>query len=340
MINNFLFSDIESPFIIAEIGGNHEGDFGYARELVHLASESSVDTIKFQVYTGDGIVNRHVDPDRAAHFDRFALTIDQYFDLFDLSNDLGVQPVASVWNLDLIKLFAPHMPFYKIGSGDLTSVQHLKEVASQNLPIILSTGLSSMCSIRSALDTLTESNSMYSKKENLLLMQCTSSYPCNIEDANVLVTKHLENEFGYYVGYSDHTTDLTASIAAYTLGARYFEFHFTDTRVGKSFRDHKVSLTKDEILSFRGQCNLISQALGSEIKSITDAEVSSENTVSFRRALYLSKDFPEGHIVKSEDIVSLRPLNGISATDLDKVVGRKLAKNLKALEPLSLDFFI
>ena len=117
-----------TPFIIAEIGGNHEGDFELAKDLLVQAADAGADSVKFQIYTGDGIVNRFVSPERAAHFDRFALSNDQYFQLYELAIKKGVDFNASIWNLDLISEFRDCLSFVKVGSGDLTAYQFLREL--------------------------------------------------------------------------------------------------------------------------------------------------------------------------------------------------------------------
>ena len=175
------------PYLIAEIGGNHEGDFDYAKKLVGLACESGVDAVKLQIYTGDTLVSKVESPDRNAHFKRFELTPEEYIDLAKDCQKEGVTFTASVWNVDAISFIDTFLDFYKIGSGDLTAYPMLKKIASIGKPIILSTGLSTIDEIRASVDYIQSIDARYTKKEYLAILQCTSMYPIPDEDVNLNV---------------------------------------------------------------------------------------------------------------------------------------------------------
>ena len=128
--------------LIAEIGGNHEGDFSYAKELVNLAAEANVDVIKFQIYSGETLVNKDIDIDRKKHFDKFTFTNEQYVELAEKCQSLGIDFNASIWNKEQIDFFDDYLSFYKLGSGDLTAFPIIQHLARKGKPIILSTGLS------------------------------------------------------------------------------------------------------------------------------------------------------------------------------------------------------
>ena len=127
------FDDV---FVIAEIGGNHEGSIDEARKLMHLAIDAGADSVKFQVYTGDTLVNIKEDPTRVKHFDRFALTDQDYIALAEECIELGADFNASIWNERQINLLDPYMSFYKIGSGDLTAYPLLKCIVKKKKPIV------------------------------------------------------------------------------------------------------------------------------------------------------------------------------------------------------------
>ena len=118
------------PLIIAEIGGNHEGSFEYAQELTQLACESGVDAVKFQIYTGDSLVNKIEDPDRNRHFNNFVLEQRQYIKLAEQCHENGVIFTASVWDPSAFDWIDPFIPFYKIGSGDLTALSLIDKIIS------------------------------------------------------------------------------------------------------------------------------------------------------------------------------------------------------------------
>ena len=147
------------PLLIAEIGGNHEGDFKYAKKLVKLAITTGVDVIKLQLYSGDQLVSKFQSQKRYKHFKKFELTKAQHIYLANLCKSKGVKYLASVWDLDMLNWIDKYLPFYKIGSGDLTAYPIIKEFAKRGKPIILSTGLSSLDEIKKSVNFFTKRKS-------------------------------------------------------------------------------------------------------------------------------------------------------------------------------------
>ena len=321
-------------YLIAEIGGNHEGDFDTAVRLTELACASGVDAVKFQIYTGDTLVSEVETPDRHAHFKRFELTPDQYVSLAHQCADRGVIFVASVWDTSALDWIDPYIPFYKIGSGDLTAFPLLKQIARLGKPMMLSTGLATLDEIREPVDYLRSIDARYEEREYLSLLQCTSMYPIPDEEANLSVIPLLREEFGTTVGYSDHTVGSEAAEVAVAMGAEVLELHFTDTREGKKFRDHKVSFTVEEIQSLIGRIARTKTLLGSPVKKPTQSEIDSHHTVTFRRAVYPSRDLPKGTVLAADDLTVLRPNHGIDARSYDEVLGRRLSRSVKRHERL------
>ena len=126
----------QTPLLIAEIGGNHEGNFQYAKALTQLAIDSGADAIKFQIYTGDTLVSSVESPSRNKHFKKFELTQDQHIELAKMVRDAGRMYSASVWDVDVLDWINPYISFYKIGSGDLTAYPVLKAIAQKRKPIV------------------------------------------------------------------------------------------------------------------------------------------------------------------------------------------------------------
>jgi len=334
-----LWKSANGVYLIAEIGGNHEGDFEGSRRLTELACSSGVDAVKFQIYTGDSLVNRVEDPDRNAHFKRFELTKDQYLELSAICEEHDVDFMASVWDPAAVDWIDDKVSCYKIGSGDLTAYPVLKKIADKRKPMILSTGLSTMDEISGTLRYLQGLDPIYGQNGMLALLQCTSMYPIPHEEANLNVMGTLKKKFGVVVGYSDHTVGTDAVLAASALGAEIIEFHFTDSREGKVFRDHKISFTRDEVKVLLPVIKKMRTLAGAKDKAPTASEISSGHVTSFRRALYPARDLAGGTVLKEEDLVALRPNVGIGAEYYEKLLGRTLKKDLKALEKLSWEFF-
>ena len=326
------------PFLIAEIGGNHEGNFEYAQELLQLACDSGVDVVKFQIYTGDTLVSKIEDPDRNKHFKKFELNPDQYIRLAKQCKNNNVLFCASVWDVSALEWIAPYIPFFKIGSGDLTAYPILEIITSYGKPIIMSTGLSTMKEVEESVQYIQSKNEKYTNSDFLALLQCTSMYPIPPEDANLNVMLNYKSKFNLTVGYSDHTIGNEAVETAIAMGAEIIEFHFTDKREGKTFRDHQVSFTKQEVLQLIERINVINNLKGSGDKKPLKSEIESGHITSFRRGLYLTRDMKKGERITENNIVALRPNHGIDARDFNKVIGKEITKSIKQYEKLVWDY--
>ena len=321
-------------FFIAEIGGNHEGNFAYAQELTRLAIESGSDAVKFQFYSGDSLVSRLESRDRNAHFKKFELSKKQNLDLIQMVEDSTALPMASVWSESMLNWANPRLPLHKVGSGDLTCYPMLALLAKTNKPIILSTGLSSLSEVESAVSYIEKCNPSYIAERKLALLQCTSSYPTPDEDANIGAMLTLRSEFGLPVGYSDHTLGNEAIEAAVAVGAEIIEKHFTDTRDGKTFRDHLIALTKDEVQETLSRMSRISSFMGEGQKVLTKFESEEGHHITFRRSIYASSSIKAGETLTEDNLTVLRPFHGICASRFYDILGRIVKRDLSCHEVL------
>lgn len=328
------FKSKNGVYIIAEIGGNHEGNFEYAKKLTKLAAQSGADAVKFQIYTGDALVNKKYDPDRNEHFKKFTLTKEQYIELAQMCNELKIVFMASVWDLNAFEFIDDYLPIYKIGSGDMTAYNLIKKMVLTGKPIILSTGLATFDEVSSVVNFIHSIDSEYLTDKKLALLQCTSMYPIPVEDANLNVIVTYRNNFNIPIGYSDHTTDMDAIEIAVAMGAEIIELHFTDSREGKEFRDHKVSATKNEIQALIKKINKIKTIQGSFDKTPTKSEVDSGHTKSFRRGVYAKRDLKVGEVVEEESLVTLRPLINTGADMFYEIVGKVFTSDVKELNSI------
>ena len=329
----------EKPYLIAEIGGNHEGSFEKAKEQCLLAIASGADCVKYQLYTAEGLVNPELSPVRHTHFKKFELSQQEHIELAEMCKSAGRDYLASVWELEMLEWIDPYLKHYKIGSGDLTAVPLLRAFATRGKPIMLSTGLATLAEVQFAVDVVREANHVYCEEGMLALLQCTAMYPIPDSDANLSVIKTLSEIPNVCVGYSDHTMGLDALVTSVAVGARILEFHFTDEREGREFRDHKVSLMVDEVKELRRRIDKTMEYLGHPEKHPLDIERSSGHVASFRRGIYPSEDLDEGRVIQPADLVCLRPNEGIGAAEYDKVVGRRLRVPVKKLQKLNWDLF-
>lgn len=330
------FTGKHGPLLIAEIGGNHEGNFEYAKKLTKLALESDVDYIKFQLYYGDTIVNPIEYPEKNIHFKKFELSKNQYIKLAEMCLDNNKKFIASVWDESILKWIDPYMSIYKIGSGDLTAYNFIKKIVDYRKPIILSTGLSELNEIIDTIKYIQSLDKFYKNPDNLAILQCTSSYPTNSEDVNLNIMQSFFEKTGLTIGYSDHTVGSKALEIAFAMGANILEFHFTDTRNDKVFRDHKVSLTKIEVKELISNIKEINKLKGSAQKKPLESE--RNHRISFRRGVYPVKDLKRGTILKESDLICLRPNHGIDAREFYNLIGKKIIIDLKAYQKLDKKF--
>lgn len=329
------WNGLNRPLLIAEIGGNHEGDFEKANLLIDLALESAADVIKFQIYKADSLVNKIESPERHKHFKKFELSKSQHIALAKKCISNGKLYTSSIWSSEDLSWINPYVEFYKIGSGDLTAFPVIKEIVKLRKPIILSTGLSTKEEVIETIGFIQNLDSNYKNKEMICLLQCTSMYPIVESDVHLDVMLDYKKITKLSVGYSDHTEGIDALKIAATMGANVLEFHFTDDRKNKKFRDHKVSLTKKEVDELKDHINLVSEIRGNSEKKLLQTEIDNNHHKSFRRAIYLNKPLKKGEIIKKQDMICLRPLAGTDARFFSQMEG---SKALKDIEPLKAVF--
>ena len=331
------YFDEGSVFVIAEIGGNHEGDFEYAKRLLKLASESGANAVKFQVYRADKLVSKVEDPERNTHFQRFELSLDQYIELARMARDLGTIFMASIWDREALELLDPYITIHKIGSGDFNAYEMVEAAVRTGKPIIQSCGLATIEQVEEYVEYIKSLDPSYITERKLCLMQCTVMYPIPGCDANLNAMTWIKERTGLPVGYSDHTIGTYASEIAVAMGAQVIEMHFTDDREGKEFRDHKLSVTRDEMREFVSKVAKIKELQGTYEKRVMPSEIEHNHLVSFRRAVYPAKDLPAGSVLTRDNIITLRPNVGIDGKDYFKVLGKRLKVSKKAYERLSWD---
>ena len=336
---NNIFKGKNGPLLIAEIGGNHEGDFNYAKKLVHLACNTKVDVIKLQVYYPDTLVNEIIDPVRYNHFKKFILTKDQHIELAEICLRNNKKYLASVWDIDAYDWIDMYSNFYKIGSGDLTALTLIDEIIKKKKPIVLSTGLSTFQEIEETVKYIISNNKLYDDPNMLAVLQCTSMYPIPENEVNLNVMDLLIEKLNVSVGYSDHTEDLEALLLSVAKGANILEFHFTDNKKNTTFRDHKVSLDSNDIDILIKRISRLNKIMGNRTKGPTKSEINNKHVKSFRRGVFLNKDLEKGCVIKSEDLICLRPNVGIDARDFFKIINKTLNTDVSKLQALNFDFF-
>jgi N,N'-diacetyllegionaminate synthase len=328
-----FFRGRHGPWLVAEIGGNHEGDFSKALQLTELAIDAGADAVKFQIYYGDTLVSRVADASRNQHFRKFELTPQQHLALAHRVRDAGRAYVASVWDVAAFDWIDPVISAYKIGSGDLTAVPLLRAAATTGKPLMLSTGLSDAEEVAWSVAQIRACHESYWGPDNLAVLQCTSMYPISLGDAQLSVMDTFRS-LSVAVGYSDHTIGNRALEVAAAMGADVLEFHFTDNKSDRTFRDHQLSLDSTDLRTLIRDIEQIQTLKGSPTKQLMPVEIANNHPRSFRRAVYPSRDIASGEVLGPENLCVLRPNDGIDARAYDQLIGRRAGRPLKAYEPL------
>jgi N,N'-diacetyllegionaminate synthase len=306
------------PFIVAEIGNNHEGDFGRAKELLHAAAECGVDAVKFQTITPAKLVTAD-QVDRIAQLNRFSLDSDQFAQLSKLAERYGVAFFSTPFDLEAVDQLDPIQSLFKISSGDNTFNDLVRKVGSKGKPTLISTGGMSQESIQRLHQVFSEA--AVDDTAKLVLLHCISLYPTRPEDAQLWRIKWLYENFSELtIGYSDHTLGVEACKMAVAMGARVLEKHFTLDKNQSEFRDHQLSADPLEMSQLVSECHDVVTYIGANSVERPDGDMS-----GVRRVAVAAKDIAAGKNISSEDISWLRSVDPNALKEADAVVGRYTA---------------
>lgn len=321
------------PYIIAEIGANHNGSMKLAKKLIKLAKKSGADSTKFQSWSKKNLFSKKMfegNPDLEKQLDDWSLDYNQFVELKKTCDKeeitFSCTPISKQ-DVDFL-VDEIQVDFIKVASMDLNNLPFLKYIASKHKPIILSTGLGLFKEIQKAVETIT------SEHNNLILLHCISMYPPKIDQINLNNIDMLRKEFQLPVGFSDHYPDETFSLAAVAKGAGVIERHFT---IDKNINgwDHQISSDADGMKRLVKTAELINQSLGSYDRIVYDDE--KKQRESFRRSAVAKRDIRKGDIIKEEDIEFKRPGTGISPNKINELIDKKINKDIPKDTVISVD---
>ena len=339
-LNLDINKSVASPtYFIADIAANHDGSLERAIELIKLAAEAGADAAKFQNFKAQTIVSSQGFKDLGKKMTHQATwkkdVVEVYKDaelpmewteaLVKACTDNGIDYFTAPYDLEFIPHFARRMPYFKVGSGDITWKESLEMMASQGKPILLATGASELWEVERAVKLISQFNIP------IVLMQCNTNYTGsedNFDYLNLLALNEFREKFPDVVlGLSDHSIGHIAVLGAVALGARAIEKHFTDdtNRVGP---DHGFSLDPISWKKMVEETRILERCLGNGHKRVEPNEV--EARIVQRRALRFTRNMQAGATVSSDDVIALRPCptDGIDPFDIDDVVGRKLVQEV------------
>lgn len=341
-IGSTRMADTTDCYIVAEIGHNHQGSVEKCKELCRVAKECGVDAVKLQkrdnrtLYTKAMYDRPYDNPNSfgatyGEHREALEFGRSEYRDVQAYCKELDVALLATTFDIPSADFLAElDMPAYKTASGDLKSIPLLKHVARIGKPMIVSTGGGTLEDIERAYDAIMPINNQ------LCFLQCTAAYPAAAEDLNLRVITSLRERFPELViGFSDHENGIAMAVAAFVLGARVCEKHFTLNHTWKG-TDHAFSLEPVGMRKLVRDLRRARVALGDGVKAPVPIE--HDPLVKMGKGLFASHDLPAGHVLVEEDIAMKSPrLDGaLPPYHLDTLLGRTLEQPVKADEHITL----
>lgn len=332
-------------FVIAEAGVNHNGDLALACRLIDAAAEAGADAVKFQTFTADALVT--AEAPKARYQNRttgegtqlemlraLELSAGAHRDLKKYAEERGLIFASTPFDMasvDLLDELDVH--FIKIPSGEVTNYPLLRHIAAKGRPVILSTGMSTLDEVQSAVAWLGEGPCASDRLPALSVLHCVTAYPAANEQLNLRCIETLVRDLNLPIGYSDHSTGIEMPIAAVALGATVVEKHFTLDR-SLPGPDHEASLEPIELKHMISAIRAVECALGSGIKAPASCEA--ENISVVRRSIVAKRDIRAGETFSDENLTTKRPATGISPAQWPNVIGQQASRHFRREEQIEL----
>ena len=340
ILDNIKLNDESAPFVIAEIGHNHQGNLENAIKLIRAAAGAGATAAKFQkrenktLFTPE-LYNQKYNSENAfgetygEHREALEFGVDEYKVCMAEAKKIGITFFATAFDFKSADFLSNlEVPAYKIASGDLQNLPLLRYVAKFRKPMIISTGGSNIDMIRSAVETI------QSVHNQVAILQCTASYPAKYEHLNLKVIATLRDMFPEnIIGYSGHDNGIAMSVVAYTLGARIIEKHFTLNRTLKG-TDHVFSLEPQGMQKMVRDLNRAAVAIGSGEKVIYEEEIVPIRKMG--KMIVAARDLPSGHVITEVDIEFRSPASGLSPANADRILGKILKSPVSQYQSISI----
>ena len=335
--------------IIGEAGVNHNGNYDIAKKLILAGAEAGVDYVKFQTFKANKLVTKVAEKAEYQKRNTLDQNTSQYemlkklempqkwhYDLIKYAESLGVKFLSTGFDEESINfLDSLNIDLFKIPSGEITNKPFLEHIAKKKKNIIISTGMSNLEEVRAAINVLYNNGI---QKKLITILHCNTEYPTPMIDVNLKAMIALRTEFDVNIGYSDHTIGIEVPIAAVVLGANVIEKHFT---LDKNMEgpDHKASLEPLELKQMVNSIRNIEKALaGTGIKEPSNSEI--KNIQIARKSIHTNKELKKGHVLQKDDLIMLRPGDGISPMDIDLYLSKQIKSNLPAGHKILLTDFV
>jgi len=337
LTNNKILQNNDIPYVIAEIGSNHNGDMDLAKELIIQAKEAGADCVKFQSWNKNSIFAREKyednyfladdyrdrsDYDLEDIVEEYSISEQELLDMKNFSNSIGIDCTSTPFSKSEADFLVDKMatPFIKVASMDLNNYPFLEYLAKKGKPMIISTGLSELYEIDRAIKVIENAGN-----NSIALLHCVATYPPEDSDVNLNNIQTLMSIYpAYPIGFSDHTLGTAIPLAAVSMGACVIEKHFTLDKEMEGW-DHKVSATKDEMKVIVDDAKRIVTAMGSFRISATESD---EKKKEFRRSIVITRDMQKGDVIVESDIDYKRPGGNLDPSMTAFIIGRTVKKDI------------
>ena len=318
------------PYVLAEIGINHNGDIDLAGELISAAGESGADGVKFQTFKASDLTHPVKAPDQYEIFKKVELDRDAHVLLKDHAAKQRVAFISTPFGIPEADMLSDiGVPAFKIASGDLTNHALLAHVGSLGCPVILSTGMSYMDEVCAAREVLLNAGC-----EHLAILHCVSRYPTAPDELNLRAVVSMVDKFPEVIGFSDHTEGIWAAPAAVAMGARFIEKHFTLDRTLPG-PDHALSVEPQELKNLVEAVGKVFDGLGDGIKQPCPMEL--EKRHLGRKGFYAARVLKRGEMISAGDIKISRPQGDVPATEYANIIGQMVLNDLTEGDEITRD---
>jgi sialic acid synthase len=344
ILDKTVINDDSDCYVIAEIGHNHQGSMEKAKDLIRAAQQSGANAVKLQKRDNKELFTKDMFDSLYEHQNSYGETYglhreylefdkEQFLELAKFSQELGITFFATPFDFNSADMLNEiNMPFFKIASADLTNVELLKHVARFNKPMIISTGGAALADVERAYNAIMPINT------SLSILQCTAAYPCEFSDLNLNVIRTYKERFeDVVIGLSSHDNGIAMGPVAYMLGARIIEKHFTLNRAWKG-TDHAFSLEQSGLSKLVRDLKRTRVALGNGQKRRLPCE--EKPLYKMAKKIVAAADLPEGHVLTRQDLAFKCPGNGVPPYEIEKLIGKKLAKSLESDENLCFELLV
>ena len=330
-------------FIIAELSANHNGDINVALETIRAAKRSGADAIKLQTYTADTLtidckneyfqINHGTAWDGEYLYDLYKRAFtpwEWHEEIYKVANEEGLICFSSPFDSTAVDFLEKlDSPIYKIASFEIQDIPLIEYAASKGKPMIISTGIAEIDDIELAIEACKKVGNT-----DITILKCTSAYPADPKDANLLTIPDIVNRFGVKSGLSDHTLGTQAPAIAVALGASVIEKHFIlDKSIGGP--DAHFSLDEKEFKQMVDAVRLTEKLMGKADYEMTKKKKKSRQ---FSRSLFVVEDVKKGDVLTKENIRSIRPGFGMHPMYFSELIGKKFKKDIKRGTPMNLDY--